>query len=307
MKEQLCDVRVEVTLSDTATIFTGPDTVYRYDLPLSGVGEGWAVSAISQQVKDLSHPSWPNVEVAIKGPPECVNIVCSALLAQGVTAFPVGVQPEPVVQRKKRGIKPGYISLVACILLVCCGAMVFVYSGARQEIVPTSSTTGVTTTRSSSSQGITYKGGMSSPSTVSDSSAVEGAASQMVQLNGLRVPSSVQWEVVGDGLVGRVLSSSSQQEQRILVLRDHVYEDALMRDLIAEDPLLEETLPIHGRENTIDYVEQPGDGSIVYWSSWRESPVRISVGCHTQLQAQAEDSQLCANIIENTQVVKGSR
>ena len=41
---------ITVTILDAATIFEGPETVYRYDLPGTGIVEGWALG----QVMDLS-------------------------------------------------------------------------------------------------------------------------------------------------------------------------------------------------------------------------------------------------------------
>ena len=46
---------ITVTILDAATIFEGPETVYRYDLPGTGIVEGWALG----QVLSLIHISEP--------------------------------------------------------------------------------------------------------------------------------------------------------------------------------------------------------------------------------------------------------
>ena len=44
---------VKITVLDSATLFEGIDTIYRYDLPGTGVEEGWAVNAVIEQIRDM--------------------------------------------------------------------------------------------------------------------------------------------------------------------------------------------------------------------------------------------------------------
>lgn len=44
---------VKITVLDSATLFEGIDTIYRYDLPGTGVEEGWAVNAVIDQIRDM--------------------------------------------------------------------------------------------------------------------------------------------------------------------------------------------------------------------------------------------------------------
>ena len=39
-------IDLTITVLDTATIFEGPESVYRYDLPGTAVVEGWALAGV---------------------------------------------------------------------------------------------------------------------------------------------------------------------------------------------------------------------------------------------------------------------
>lgn len=54
-----------ITVLDTATIFEGPDSIFRYDLPGSGVVEGWALAGVIDQASKVSGPSWPDLPVRV--------------------------------------------------------------------------------------------------------------------------------------------------------------------------------------------------------------------------------------------------
>ncbi|MDO4760826.1 MAG: type VII secretion-associated protein [Corynebacterium sp.] len=87
-----------ITVLDTATIFEGHDTVYRYDLPKTAIDEGWGLDALVEQAHQLMHIQWPNCDIAIDTDPDYTLLVIDALRAKGVHAFAVE-QPceEPIV------------------------------------------------------------------------------------------------------------------------------------------------------------------------------------------------------------------
>ena len=58
-------VPITVTILDAATIFEGPETVYRYDLPGTGIVEGWALGQVMDQISKMAGPSWPDVEACV--------------------------------------------------------------------------------------------------------------------------------------------------------------------------------------------------------------------------------------------------
>ena len=46
-------VDLTITVLDTATIFEGPEAIYRYDLPGTAIVEGSALSGVIDQVKKM--------------------------------------------------------------------------------------------------------------------------------------------------------------------------------------------------------------------------------------------------------------
>lgn len=63
--EQPKSEHLSVTVLDSATIFEGGEVVYRYDLPGSGVVEGWALSETMEQIAKSCGAAWPDATVAI--------------------------------------------------------------------------------------------------------------------------------------------------------------------------------------------------------------------------------------------------
>ena len=87
-----------VTVLDAATIYEGPETVYRYDLPGTGIVEGWALDTVLDQVEKICGADWPDVTVDIIDDPsgtevstEAVAILRRQLRAAGASV----VEPEP--------------------------------------------------------------------------------------------------------------------------------------------------------------------------------------------------------------------
>ena len=58
-------VDLTITVLDTATIFEGPEAIYRYDLPGTAVVEGWALSGVMDQAQKMLPAQWPEVTVAV--------------------------------------------------------------------------------------------------------------------------------------------------------------------------------------------------------------------------------------------------
>ena len=77
-----------ITVLDTATIFEGPDTVYRYDLPGTGIIDGWALPAVLDQAKELCSLNWPDVEIIVDADDPTTEVLTRSLLNKGVAAYP---------------------------------------------------------------------------------------------------------------------------------------------------------------------------------------------------------------------------
>ncbi|WKD59808.1 type VII secretion-associated protein [Corynebacterium caspium] len=79
---------ITVTVQDNATIFDGPANLYRYDLPGSGIVEGWALLAVVEQIRQLSPTAWPEVEVVVDAAPDIADILIRTLVNKGAAAYP---------------------------------------------------------------------------------------------------------------------------------------------------------------------------------------------------------------------------
>ena len=93
-------VPITVTILDAVTIFEGPDSVYRYDLPGTGIVEGWALGQVMDQISKLAGPSWPDVEACVMADSsgtdiaqEATTIVSRQLEVTGVRL----IDPEPAI------------------------------------------------------------------------------------------------------------------------------------------------------------------------------------------------------------------
>ena len=80
---------VTVTILDSATVVEGDDAVFRYDLPGSGIVEGWALSGVLEQIEKQAGPLWPNITVVLlaEGGPvaqQAVDIIGRQLVVRGV-------------------------------------------------------------------------------------------------------------------------------------------------------------------------------------------------------------------------------
>lgn len=58
-----------VTVMDAATIYEGPESVYRYDLPGSGIVDGWALGGAIDQARKLMGAQWPAVTITVIADP----------------------------------------------------------------------------------------------------------------------------------------------------------------------------------------------------------------------------------------------
>ncbi len=87
-----------VTVLDAATIYEGPETIYRYDLPGTGIAEGWALEAVLDQAEKVCGAEWPDATVEVVADPsgtdvsvEAVSILRRQLAGAGATVL----EPEP--------------------------------------------------------------------------------------------------------------------------------------------------------------------------------------------------------------------
>lgn len=78
---------VTVTVLEAATVFEGEQTSYRYDLPGTGILEGWALEAVVEQIKQAAGQHWPDVDVELLGEQEAADVLRTALVGYGMSVI----------------------------------------------------------------------------------------------------------------------------------------------------------------------------------------------------------------------------
>ncbi|OFS40533.1 type VII secretion-associated protein [Corynebacterium sp. HMSC069E04] len=93
------ETTLAITVLDAATIYEGPETIYRYDLPGTGIAEGWALEAVLDQAEKVCGAEWPDISVDVVADPsgtevsvEAVSILRRQLAGAGATVQ----EPEPL-------------------------------------------------------------------------------------------------------------------------------------------------------------------------------------------------------------------
>ncbi|APT93208.1 hypothetical protein CPHO_10250 [Corynebacterium phocae] len=108
--------RLTITVLDTATIFEGVESIFRYDLPGSGVVDGWALAGVMDQARKSVGPAWPDVEVEVVTDltstslsEEAVSIIARQLRLVGVKATTAGTGglPHQAVSSPGASAQPG--------------------------------------------------------------------------------------------------------------------------------------------------------------------------------------------------------
>lgn len=93
---------ITVTVMDAATIFEGPETVYRYDLAGIGIVEGKALGHVMDQIAKIAGSAWPDVDVSVIADPsgtavsrEAVTILTRQLDVAGARVQQSDATPAP--------------------------------------------------------------------------------------------------------------------------------------------------------------------------------------------------------------------
>lgn len=303
---------ITVAVFDSATVFEGlqpSDVIYRYDLPGTGISEGWAGTAVVDQVRQLAAEAWPEVRVLIDAASGPADLLQRLFTSKGVSSAAVEeagpvqeTEPDtgelPAVGRHRlRGdvaapavaglTRPGRIRvpgvILICLALVAAASLS--YAGIRwMSLRP--SQPGVVAAATSS-----VKSSSSPPATEtvhppSDVELWHGTWS-------VTLPPGFHLEEVDSS----VLAAGNDPDLRIYLASDPLYSigadilfDELER-LIAEDPQLSE--PVRSGR-TMTYVEEPGDGSRVRWTTWVEGANQLSVGCHTRVEPSVGQHAACS-------------
>lgn len=277
-----------ITVLDTATIFEAEETIYRYDLPGTGITKGWAIDGVLEQAKNQL-PDWPDVEIIIDADTEIVDILSQALTGQAVTTIPTEADStdldltepdlaeseelEPVERRFQFQWKN--IALYVAMVVVA---------------------------------GII---GVISWQAVGSSPPVESAVTEVHNYGVLDIelPTGFHLEPTG---AQSVTLTGADTNLRILVAADPLNDapsEAVFTELthmITNDPALTQAEALntgHGKE--IGYREHPVDGSEVWWTVWVDSGHMVSFGCHSKTGAPSLPQRATCRQIAQKIMVRG--
>lgn len=312
-----------VTVLETATIFEGHDTVYRYDIMATGIIEGWAVPAVVDQVKQMASVHWPDVEVIIDGDDTVTEILTKTFITKGVPSYPVETlreHPLPAVDSEgeeevlvKRptsgkthrhfyGIRPLHILLTALFVGTVTGVWVLFGGNTPPPSAAVQPATAGVSAGSSTAETAAAMPAVPAVSEVPEVPTSSRTTTVLMSENfHVEVPYGYTLEEHDDAH----LVTGPDPDIRIHIGVDllHGVDEDLVRGeinrMIAADPALD-AAPSgewQGRE-AIDYSEDPGDGSAVNWVTWFDNGRQISVGCHTRIEPTVVHRAGCRSIVE---------
>ncbi len=325
-------IDLTITVLDTATIFEGPESIYRYDLPGTAVVEGWALSGVMEQAQKLLPAQWPEVSIAVvadsSGGPmahEAVKIIRRQLQVHNVTLVdsePVAVgatydEPPQREQREPREetdiLRPaleeetllsrlldnkGLMAIIAGVVVVVIMLVWLLLRGSgHQQQEALAGTVSIAAT-----PGVTTPAVTTAAQTPTTSSSAP--AHQSIEAGGLRVllPEGFS-HTEEDGLV---TATGQDPNLRILMVMDPLYAvpaNALFAEVRAQIDSDETLSDPHEANGRLSYIERPGDDSEVKWTTWVEDDQQISLGCHTREEPSMAQRAACRMASESIETV----
>ncbi|MCS4489586.1 type VII secretion-associated protein [Corynebacterium sp. ES2775-CONJ] len=321
-------VEITVTVLDTATIFEGPDTVYRYDLTVGGVIDGTATSAIIDQLRAIAGQSWPHIAVTIDAPRRVVDMLRVALDETGVQkssppptsperSNPLNIPTEREVKRSssqslwrpsRRALMWSGLSILSVIALLGLGSLTaFILHNSRAQAPDLLAATPTS----------------SAMETLSKDPMADRGAAEEVEESSRNRERIFESDLLNSALISVVLPPTFTIELRretpdILTATG---QDENLRVLIAADPLYDadpefvrQELEQEARENPtftllppsqqprqgeVRYIEEPGDGSHAQWVVWIEGDFIYSLGCHSRFDLKLSQQAMCAKAAES--------
>lgn len=297
---------VTVTVDDIATVVDGPDTVYRYDLPATGIIEGWAVPAVVDQIKDLCSEYWPDVEVVINADERTTEMLARTLLNKGIAAYsssvlnkddpPQSVEAYPDEdgnpgERRAVIYRPQDASRGSSVLSLTNAAIAGVVL-----LVVALSWWAISSALPNGQEGVQAAESVTaSPTQVAESAAPTQTATEETSVDNepitvsgggleMKTPPNFTLTARPDGAY---TAEGPDPDLRIVVAADPIYGvqpqavEAEVLRMVEEDPTLT-LVEGSGDANPVEYIELPGDGSQVNWTTWVDSDRQFSVGCHSR-------------------------
>ncbi|MBP3088651.1 type VII secretion-associated protein [Corynebacterium sp. sy017] len=325
-----------ISVIDTATIFerSGADSVYRYDLPASGVTLGWALEAIADQARTMLAAIWSDAEIAVDATAEVAEHLVGYFVERGINAYaaevireqelPDTAQSYEEIQRPRKSVQRNIFSWVNPLRLAIIFVVVMVIilswitlgketkENTHNSVYEAQAQEDATEQRSGSriSEETKERAKHSKNQEKQQDSGQVVLESEVLLVS---LPMGFHWEEKmesGQVDTNQILTATGQDKDLRILLSIEPMHDLSPQQIIDEmrttidlDPTLSHTAPLEtkrGKEH-IGYRESPGDGSTVQWSVWVENASIYSVGCHVRAQETLNISQraTCRMAIES--------
>lgn len=330
-------VNLTITVLDTATIFEGPESIYRYDLPGTAIVEGWALSGVMEQAQKLLPAQWPDVRVAVvadsSGGPmshEAVKIIRRQLQVhdviiaerEPVTALaipqhePEELEPEEIIDddeiirpvgdeesfleriKQRKGLIAIIVVVVLIIILIAWFFLRSATSAASDSAAPVNTTT---IAEVGPAPEISTQASETSGTQANTSAA---PAHQTIEAGGLRVMLPAGFAHTEEE--GLVTATGQDPDLRIIMAMDPLYAvpaNALFAEVRAQIDSDETLSNPHEANGRLTYLEHPGDDSEVTWTTWVEDDQQVSLGCHTRKAPSMAQRAACRMASESIEKV----
>lgn len=330
-------VNLTITVLDTATIFEGPESIYRYDLPGTAIVEGWALSGVMEQAQKLLPAQWPDVRVAVvadsSGGPmshEAVKIIRRQLQVhdviiaerEPVTALaiphhePEELEPEEIINDdeiiRPVGDEESFLErikqrkgLIAIIVVVVLVFILIAWFFLRSATSAASDSAAPVNTTSIAEVGpapeISTQASETSGTQANTSAA---PAHQTIEAGGLRVMLPAGFTHTEEE--GLVTATGQDPNLRIIMAMDPLYAvpaNALFAEVRAQIDSDETLSNPHEANGRLTYLEHPGDDSEVTWTTWVVDDQQVSLGCHTRKAPSMAQRAACRMASESIEKV----
>ncbi|MDN5840178.1 MAG: type VII secretion-associated protein [Corynebacterium casei] len=330
-------VNLTITVLDTATIFEGPESIYRYDLPGTAIVEGWALSGVMEQAQKLLPAQWPDVRVAVvadsSGGPmshEAVKIIRRQLQVhdviiaerEPVTALaipqhePEELEPEEIIDddeiirpvgdeesfleriKQRKGLIAIIVVVVLIIILIAWFFLRSATSAASDSAAPVNTTS---IAEVGPAPEISTQASETSGTQANTSAA---PAHQTIEAGGLRVMLPAGFTHTEEE--GLVTATGQDPNLRIIMAMDPLYAvpaNALFAEVRAQIDSDETLSNPHEANGRLTYLEHPGDDSEVTWTTWVEDDQQVSLGCHTRKAPSMAQRAACRMASESIEKV----
>lgn len=319
-----------VTVLYTASIFEGPDTVYRYDLPAASIDEGWGSAQVVDQAARLLEGQWPRVTIHIDANSDTAAMLAEAFQKQGARVTTKAEQqyslmhntpyrtahqgsekrfsvsrPQGAAETRRVPKFQLFHAAIAVVIVAVCAISWW----AMDTTIPDSQVAAPSADASAPLSEETPTSVISDWSESVTAPEFHEPATTVITELAMQVELPVGYAVTETAEDGLVTMMGNDQDFRVLMATDDI--DPAANDLaslaegVAANPRLsarpDETLV--GNRPVVSYIENPSDGSTVYWYIWSEHDKRVSVGCHWRFEVNPAREADCETAVQSLVLV----